>query len=447
MKSFPGRVTDYEIARMAAKWGYFQRRGLLDGVGVKERSSGHGQATETSSRSEGSEGVWAAEGESGEEPAHRAAAGVQREGADEAGDREGDFVREKQLGLIGEETLPPDPEVISDQIHGNFAVQVDLENPRILKVPIRPVTITGALAAPEPAAADPVMKKRRDGGRELNPGSSRREGAGTTLSQIIPPEGGGVDLTQLSQEGGKDRRGFIRFGVTVAEEVLGNLFHDLNIPAAREGKEKRRGVLPRDKSREPQALEGGGTTLDQSIPPENDGINLRHVTSHAWLEELRADAAREGAPEQLRSDWSLIAKALGLPETSAGEAIPTEAHEQFARQAEAYLMEGKAPTQELASAFARFKTWVAQISREIKRLGVTLQPEVHGVREVFGGGRPGQPPPPARASSRWDNPQVNTGVPGPLFRSVGDLPVGAPWQAYPTGRRGGLILGTMDGTL
>ena len=140
---------------------------------------------------------------------------------------------------------------------------------------------------------------------------------------------------ELGQEGGKDKRGFIRFGP-------------------------------------------GGETEIGLLEKANLSTFL-HETGHDFLEELRQDAARENAPEQLRGDWKAIAEHFGIADLAPGAALPTQSHEGFARSFEAYLMEGKSPSPELASAFARFKAWLVQVYREISRLNVKLNDDVRGV--------------------------------------------------------------------
>lgn len=206
-----------------------------------------------------------------------------------------------------------------------------------------------------------------------------------------------------------------RARVLIAEDRDGKLFYQL-FPDAKEADERKAsGRVPGAKSGPSTTPEGGGTTLDQSVLPDDDGVNLRllpqeegggrrgfirfgsggeveiglletadlstflHETGHAFLEELRSDAGAEGASQQIRDDWNLIASHLGIAELAPGAAIPQGSHETFARSFEAYLMEGKAPSPELASAFARFKAWLVQVYREISRLNVTLTPEVRGV--------------------------------------------------------------------
>jgi hypothetical protein len=67
--------------------------------------------------------------------------------------------------------------------------------------------------------------------------------------------------------------------------------------------------------------------------------------------------------------------------TAARSRITVEHHEMFARGFEQYLGEGKAPTSELASAFARFKAWVKAIYRTLTALNVPLTDDVRGVMD------------------------------------------------------------------
>ena len=239
----------------------------------------------------------------------------------------GDYVRKKELNKPRADGI-----VAFHIVDGDLTVSGNLFRARVYIGEDAKGNLFYQLATD--AAAEDV-KKRRDGGREPNPGSSRREGGKTTLDQSITPDDDGVNIRILPQEGGKDRRGFIRFGP--AGEVEIGLLEKANLST------------------------------------------FLHETGHAWLEELRADAALEGASEQLRDDWKTVSEYLGIADLAPRAAIPTESHETFARSVEAYLMEGKAPSAELASTFTRFKAWLVQVYREISRLGVKLTPEVRGV--------------------------------------------------------------------
>lgn len=99
-----------------------------------------------------------------------------------------------------------------------------------------------------------------------------------------------------------------------------------------------------------------------------------HESGHLYLELMKKAAAGEGAPADILADWETIKAYLG----SDGE-LTTEQHETFARSFEAYLMEGKAPSQELRGVFNRFKSWMISVYRSIRNLDVELTDEIRGV--------------------------------------------------------------------
>lgn len=102
-----------------------------------------------------------------------------------------------------------------------------------------------------------------------------------------------------------------------------------------------------------------------------------HETGHLFYEVMRDLSSQENAPQQIIDDYSSIKEWLGIE----GDAETTvEQHEQFARGFEAYLMEGKAPSEKLRKAFSAFKTWLVGIYRKIRNLDVDLSQDV---RDVF----------------------------------------------------------------
>ena len=201
----------------------------------------------------------------------------------------------------------------------------------------------------------------------------------------------------------------VEAGVSVAEDSFGNLFYNLNHDPEVLLAKRKAPLLPRSEARGAEPSSGSGeASFDQSMPNSEDGVNIAilgqkngkrgffrqadghveigllekadlstfiHESGHQWLEELRQDAARPDAPEQLRADWEAIKAWLGVD----GETITVDHHEQFARGAEAYVMEGKAPSAELHGVFSRFMAWLKLIYKELLRLNVELTPEVRGV--------------------------------------------------------------------
>ncbi len=117
------------------------------------------------------------------------------------------------------------------------------------------------------------------------------------------------------------------------------------------------------------------TAREIGILKDADLSTFVHEISHSWLEELKLDASRSDAPEQLKNDWATISKWLG---TTDGE-LSREMHEQFARGGETYLMEGKSPSTELQPIFQRFKSWLTSIYKTLSGLNVKMNDDVRGV--------------------------------------------------------------------
>lgn len=132
----------------------------------------------------------------------------------------------------------------------------------------------------------------------------------------------------------------------------------------------------RDQSPRAQIRIGADRKISIDLLKNANLSSFLHETGHFYLELLGDLAEAEGASQQVRDDYAAILKWLGATDRAG---ITTEMHESFARANEAYLMEGKAPSPELRSAFARFKSWLKMIYRELTNLRVTLSDEVRGV--------------------------------------------------------------------
>lgn len=138
---------------------------------------------------------------------------------------------------------------------------------------------------------------------------------------------------------------------------------------------------PRGRIVFPSAGFGQGPSVIELFQSRDQSTFL-HETGHLWLEQLRADAMDEAAPDALKDDWQTVQDwfaANGHP-LADGE-IPVEAHEMWARGVERYLMEGKAPTPLLRKAFEQFKSWLVAIYRTVDRLKAPITPEIRGVMD------------------------------------------------------------------
>lgn len=101
-----------------------------------------------------------------------------------------------------------------------------------------------------------------------------------------------------------------------------------------------------------------------------------HESGHFFLEAMNA------VPE-MNQEMDVIFNWFGTNREAWNQMSLDEKrdhHEKFARGFEAYLFEGKAPNEDLRSAFRRFRDWLVSVYKSIRNLNVKLTPEV---RQVF----------------------------------------------------------------
>jgi hypothetical protein len=125
----------------------------------------------------------------------------------------------------------------------------------------------------------------------------------------------------------------------------------------------------------------GSITLKQGrsiirLMKDADASTAIHEFGHDQLDKLMNYAQWDNAPADLKQDAATVRQWLGAEE---GKEIPTRAHEKFARGFERYLMEGIAPTQRLASVFAKFKQWMLDIYKTVARLRAPINDDIRGV--------------------------------------------------------------------
>ncbi|KAA3649398.1 MAG: hypothetical protein DWQ11_18830 [Proteobacteria bacterium] len=211
----------------------------------------------------------------------------------------------------------------------------------------------------------------------------------------------------------------VRAGVTIREDNEGNLYYNHN-PVNEKGTQP---VGPlTDPAHKAGGVEPKGESLEQSIAPADDGINLSilaqtargtfnpdtlritllkdtdlstflHESGHAFLEmqfsiasSLRASGDELTAGEQqIVADTDALLAWFGVRDLSTWHALDFEEkrdyHERFARGFEAYLFEGRAPNLELAGLMQRFRAWLLRVYRDLKALNVELTDEVRGVMD------------------------------------------------------------------
>lgn len=123
-----------------------------------------------------------------------------------------------------------------------------------------------------------------------------------------------------------------------------------------------------------------------------DASTFVHELGHFFLEtntriarDLTAKPAGNltGQERQFLSDVQTTLDWFGVKDLAAWDAMSLneqrENHEKWARGFEAYLYEGKAPSEELRGVFRRFRSWLKQVYQSLKNLNVELTDEVRSV--------------------------------------------------------------------
>lgn len=127
---------------------------------------------------------------------------------------------------------------------------------------------------------------------------------------------------------------------------------------------------------------GGERQFNIDLLKGADLSTFLHESGHFWLEvlgdiysELRIapDDKLNDQQRRMKHDYDTLLAWLGVDDRSK---IGVAQHEKFARGIEAYLMEGRAPSAELRSVFAKFRAWMLSIYRSLRSLDVSLTPEV-----------------------------------------------------------------------
>lgn len=121
----------------------------------------------------------------------------------------------------------------------------------------------------------------------------------------------------------------------------------------------------------------GDRSMSIELAKTADASTFVHETGHLYVEVLHDLASAVDAPADLKADLGTLRDWVGA---EGDTPLSRDQHEQLARGFEAYLMEGKAPSEALRGAFYRFKQWLLQVYSHLSALNVELTPDV---RRVF----------------------------------------------------------------
>jgi hypothetical protein len=95
-----------------------------------------------------------------------------------------------------------------------------------------------------------------------------------------------------------------------------------------------------------------------------DQSSFIHETGHLYLEMIRDMALQQDAPAAIAALWSQAKDALKIDDGQ----IPVAAHEQWARNLEAYFAKGEAPALGLRGLFTKYSEWLRAVYREIENI-------------------------------------------------------------------------------
>ena len=105
-----------------------------------------------------------------------------------------------------------------------------------------------------------------------------------------------------------------------------------------------------------------------------DQSSFIHETGHLYLEMIRDMALQQDAPAAIAALWVQAKDALKIGDGQ----IPAAAHEQWARNLEAYFARGEAPALGLRGLFTKYSEWLRAVYREIENIfagsGTTFNP-------------------------------------------------------------------------
>lgn len=120
----------------------------------------------------------------------------------------------------------------------------------------------------------------------------------------------------------------------------------------------------------------GNRTMAVTMFQAADLSTFLHESGHLYLEVLGDLAEDPKATDAIKKDYEKILTWLGVKSRAD---IKTVHHEQFARGYEAYLLEGKAPSNDLRAAFTRFRLWLLDLYKNVRNLNVPINDEIRGV--------------------------------------------------------------------
>lgn len=116
----------------------------------------------------------------------------------------------------------------------------------------------------------------------------------------------------------------------------------------------------------------GTYSPDQLLITLNANADLStflHESGHFFLEVMADLASQPNAPADVQDDMNRLLKWFGVADVATWQAMTLDQqrphHERFAESFEQYLLEGKAPSQELQPLFRKFRAWLVNVYKSL----------------------------------------------------------------------------------
>lgn len=126
------------------------------------------------------------------------------------------------------------------------------------------------------------------------------------------------------------------------------------------------------------------TVIQDMAARGEDGASADYATVKEWWGANAAEVAKDAV--RVMPDVAVTAEDVkaALANGTTGDvmkdaAIDVGMQEQWARAFEGYLMDGKAPSDDLRSAFEKFRAWLISVYRRLTSLNVTVSDDIRGV--------------------------------------------------------------------
>ncbi|MHB0785571.1 ADP-ribosyltransferase-containing protein [Bradyrhizobium sp. 5.13L] len=126
------------------------------------------------------------------------------------------------------------------------------------------------------------------------------------------------------------------------------------------------------------------TVIQDMAARGEEGASADYATVKEWWGTNAADVAKDAV--RVMPDVAVTAEDVkaALANGTTGDvmkdaAIDVGMQEQWARAFEGYLMDGKAPSADLRSAFEKFRAWLISVYRRLTNLNVTVSDDIRGV--------------------------------------------------------------------